>query len=107
MGERHDRVWWQSTVSRWRESGQTSEQFGAANGVHPSTLKWWGGLLRRHEAARAPALSLLRVEVAPAVVERETLTALVGPAELRIVVGTDAQYVGAVVAAIARAAARC
>jgi hypothetical protein len=52
-------------------------------------------------------LSLLRVEVAPAVVERETLTALVGPAELRIVVGTDAQYVGAVVAAIARAAARC
>jgi hypothetical protein len=40
-------------------------------------------------------------------VEPATLTALVGPAELRIAVGTDVDYVGAVVAAIARAAARC
>jgi hypothetical protein len=107
MRERHDRAWWAATVRDWERSGLTAAQYSADRGVHRSTLRWWRTTLRRGQAPQSASLALLRVEVPPSMVEPATLTALVGPAELRIAVGTDADYVGSVVAAIARAACRC
>lgn len=107
MRERHDRAWWTATVADWERSGLRAARYSADRGVHESTLWWWRTRLRRLSSPQSPSLALLRVEVPLSMVEPATLTALVGPAELRIAVGTDVDYVGAVVAAIARAAARC
>jgi hypothetical protein len=107
MRERHDRAWWTATVADWERSGLTAARYSADRGVHESTLRWWRTRLRRLPSPQSPSLALLRVEVPSSMIEPATLTALVGAAELRIAVGTDADYIGAVVAAIARAAARC
>ena len=114
MRTRHDRPWWQTTVTAWQGSGLTAEVFSAKRGINPTTLCWWRGRLAREAAEPASELTLLRVEVAeveairePAPAHSVLLCALVGPAELRIAIGTDPAYIGAVVAAIARAVQRC
>lgn len=110
MRSRRDRRWWQTTVAAWQGSGRSAEEFSAEHDLHPATLRWWRRRLEILAAEESEsALTVLRVEVAPSTPAPEpaALTALVGPAELRIAIGTDAAYVGAVVAAIARAVDRC
>ena len=108
MRTRHDRTWWQTTVAAWQTSGQSAEHFAAEHHCHPATLRWWRRHLEILAAEPVSTLTMLRVEVTSPVSEvvAGVLTAVVGPAELRITVGTDAAYVGAVVAAIA-GAMRC
>jgi hypothetical protein len=106
MRTRHNRLWWQTTVTAWQSSGVSAEVFSVGRDIHPATLRWWGHRLELDAAEPAPDLTLLRVEVAQSGIA-QPLTAVVGPAELRIAIGTDPAYIGAVVAAIARAVQRC
>lgn len=34
-------------MARWRRSGQTASEFSAAEGLRPSTLRWWSSALKR------------------------------------------------------------
>jgi hypothetical protein len=38
---------WVEEVSRWRASGQTSEQYANEHGLHPGTLAAWGSKARK------------------------------------------------------------
>ncbi len=38
---------WRRRVERWARSGQTAEEFAAAGGFHPATLRQWKYKLRR------------------------------------------------------------
>ena len=124
MFTRRNRPWWQATVAAWRQSGLTYREFAKAHDCHPATLNWWVRLLQReadelagaqNHSAPEPA-RLVRVALAPnppparqyVVADAcPTVVAIVGPAELRVAVGTDPGYVGVLVAAIARAVAPC
>lgn len=46
------RAEWAGRVQRWKESGQTKEEFAAANGCNAGTLGWWRSRLRKE--AREP-----------------------------------------------------
>jgi transposase-like protein len=105
-GQRHSRAWWREIIAKFISSGMSRFEFAARHGVHPESVRQW----RREFRNEAPTVgALVRVELAepapaaaPAVFE-----ASVGRAELRFAVGTDTAYVGALVAAIARAAQPC
>ncbi len=105
-GQRHNRAWWRKTIAEFNASGLSRFDFAAHRGVHPESVRQWR---RKVRDEGAPSASLVRVEVAEAapMAAPALLEAAVGPAELRFAVGTDATYVGAVVAAIARATGRC
>lgn len=108
MRKRHDRSWWQSTVTAWESSGQRAEAFGADHDVHPASLRWWRRRLELDGAEAPPAeFALLRVELAGGAPVPAVLCAIVGPAELRFEVGADVGYVAGLVAAIAQAVGRC
>ena len=105
-GQRHSHAWWRETIAEFNASGLRGLDFAARRGVHPESVRKWQRVFRQETT---PSGSLMRVELVetgpvstPAVFE-----ALVGPAELRFAVGTDTAYVGALVAAIARAARPC
>lgn len=107
MRPKRPRSWWQPIVADLQSSGLTVTRFAALHDVHPESLRHWRSKLAR-ESPTATGMTLLRVELAEvAPLAPQVLTAIVGPAELRVVIGTDPGYVGAVVAAIARAAQRC
>jgi hypothetical protein len=106
MGKHRDRVWWQQVISAWTCAVVGTREDGEQVGVSAASLYRWRSKLAVSEADSE--LSLLRVEVAELRPEcTRPLTAVVGPATLRFEVGTDAGHVGEVVAAIARAVARC
>jgi lambda repressor-like predicted transcriptional regulator len=63
--KRGTRKQWQQRVARWRRSGQTAREFSAAEGLHPSTLRWWSSALKR-EAPRAEFIEVAVPAVAPA-----------------------------------------
>ena len=70
---RGTRKQWEQRVARWRRSGQTANEFSTAEGLRPSTLRWWSSALKREEprahfvevmapaAALPPALSTIEV----------------------------------------------
>ena len=47
------KITWQRRVASWRASGQTADEFAAAQGLTASTLRWWASQLKR-EAATTP-----------------------------------------------------
>ncbi len=121
MHPRHNRRWWRDAVARWQQSALTAGQFAVANNICPDNFRWWRREIAR-EQAPAPAaehLQLVRVDVtglasvgdcvqaATAVLPPQMVLAHVGPAELRIAVGTDVAYVGALIAAIGQAVGPC
>jgi hypothetical protein len=97
------RSWWQATVARWKRSGLTAAEFGEREDVSPRTLRWWSSALScgtraergQAEMGPAPIEILLPAEQARAHVEIS-----VEGAVLRVEVGTDAAYVGALVQAL-------
>jgi len=106
MGKHRDRVWWQEVISAWAPEVVGAREYGEQVGVSAGSLYRWRSKLAVREADSE--FSLVRVEVAESPPEGTwSLTAVVGPATLRFEVGTDAGYVAEVVAAIARAVARC
>ena len=105
-GQRHNRAWWRETIADFSESGLSRCDFAARRGVHPESLRQWRRKIR-DEATSSGALVRVEVTEPAPRIGLPVLEAVVGPAELRFAVGTDATYVGAVVAAIARATGRC
>lgn len=105
-GQRHSSAWWRKTIAEFTASGLSRYDFAARRGVHPESVRQWR---RKFRDVAQPRAAMVRVELAePAPVAAPALLgAVVGPAELRFAVGTDASYVGAVVAAIAQATGRC
>jgi len=107
MRPKRPRSWWQTIVADFETSGLTVTRFAALHDLHPESLRHWRSKLAR-ELPAAGGMALVRVELAEvAPLAPQVLTAVVGPAELRVIIGTDPSYVGAVVAAIARAAQPC
>jgi transposase len=46
---RANRDEWRRRVARWAKSGKSAEEFAAAGGFHPATLRHWKYRLRRDE----------------------------------------------------------
>ena len=121
MHPRHNRRWWRDAVARWQQSSQTAGQFALANNVCPDNFRWWRREIAQEQAPTpvGDQLSLVRVEVTGLTAASDvadptatiavpaTVMACVGPAELRIAVGTDVAYVGALIAAIGQAVRPC
>ena len=61
---RGTRKQWEQRVARWRRSGQTAREFSAAEGVRPSTLRWWSSALKR-VAPRASFIEVVTPVAAP------------------------------------------
>jgi hypothetical protein len=99
-GQRHDLTWWRKTIADFTASGLSRQDFAKHRGVHPESIRQWHRKLRD---ASVPALVRVELPQATPAVSSAVLEIVVGPAELRFVVGTDTTYVGALVAAIARA----
>ena len=102
-GKRHNLTWWRKTIADFTASGLSREDFAKRRGVHPESIRQWHRRLRDESV---PTLVRVELPEATPAVSSSVLEVVVGPAELRFVVGTDTIYVGALVASIARAV-RC
>lgn len=43
---------WQQEVERWRESGETADAYGQANGLSVTSLRWWSWKLGPKKARK-------------------------------------------------------
>ena len=104
MSTIHRRPWWRETVAAQLQSGLSVKAYAEQIGVKPDTLYWWKRQLRDEPQSSS---SLVRVEViapTPLLPTQPTfMQATVGPAELRFGTDVEPAYLGALVAAIARA----
>jgi transposase-like protein len=94
---------WAKLIAKFEKSGQSLEQFCRPRDIKPKTLSWWRWQLRERDAARGQAKDVRMVEVAlahPVSPERSLVSIVVGDVSVNVEVGTDAQYVGALVAAL-------
>ncbi len=111
---RHDRGFWAELVAECA-AGSAVREVAERYGVEPRTLSWWRWKFdvepaqpRRRKAARRrkrDELQLLPVEVAVAAPSAAHMTSYVeiavGAAVVRFEVGTDLQYIAALVRGIA------
>ncbi len=101
--ERHSRSWWAQTVARWKRSGLSAAEFAAREGVVERTLRWWSSALRRDTRAlrgsqRIEPIAIELVPPTPTFASSGgTIEIEVGCARVRVEVGTDVTYVGALV----------
>lgn len=97
------RSWWKRTVSRWKSSGLTAAEFAAREDVSERTLRWWSSTLRRGTRAergsgeRTATIAPIEIEVPRAASRARHVEILVDGAVLRAEVGTDVEYVAALV----------
>jgi hypothetical protein len=104
MGARRTREGWAALVEKLDASGDSVQRFCTKHGVLVSTLKWWRWRLRSDRrratlAKRSPRLLAVDVvDVAP--LRPTTLLIAASGVELRVEVGTDVEYVGALVSAL-------
>lgn len=102
--EQRSRSWWKQTVARWKRSGLTAREFGAAEGVSPRTLSWWSSALRRGTRAQRGSSSITPIEIAlPTSSARAEVEIAVAGAVVRFASGTDAEYVAELVRRIGSA----
>lgn len=102
---RHARSFWEQRVAEV-ERGAPLEAVARRHGVNAKTLQWWRFELRRQsrEAAPAPVPTLLPVVVrgGPDSTRGGQVEIALGRAVMRVPVGTDVEYVAALVGAVAR-----
>ena len=96
------RSWWKRTVSRWKSSGLTAGEFAAREGVSERTLRWWSSALRRGTRAErgsteSAVLAPIEIEVPRATAGMRHVEIAIDSALLRVEVGADVEYVGALV----------
>jgi hypothetical protein len=99
---RRSRAEWAEIVAEYRGSGESVEKFAAKRGLRVSSLKWWCWRVR---GASTPRRSEARDEVRLVPVEVVGLAAracgpvmlAIADVEMRVDVGTDVAYVGALV----------
>ena len=102
--ERRSKEWWAATVARWRRSNASASAFAESADVNEATLRWWATQLSRGSRAEH-GLAVRPIEIAVpaagvAVSASETIDIVVGHATLRVRVGTNVDYVAALVMAM-------
>ena len=104
MGARRTREDWAALVEKLDTSAGSVARFCAKHRVRASTLKWWRWRLRnerRPVALAKPSTRLLAVDVIDvAPLRPATLVIATSGVEIRVEVGTDVEYVGALVSAL-------
>jgi hypothetical protein len=105
MGARRTREEWSGLVDELEASGDSLERFCAQRRVRVATLKWWRWRLRTAKRVSAQVaergVRLLAVDVVDrAPLRPAPIAVFVSGAELRVEVGTDVEYVGALVSAL-------
>jgi hypothetical protein len=118
MGARRSRAEWEEVVRAFATAGEPLETFCAKRRIRPETLKWWRWRLGaaaevRSSGARSSGLMTVRraakdvrlvpVDViVPAVTSARasTIEISLSDVEVRVEVGTDPVYVGALVGAL-------
>ena len=104
MGARRTREEWASLVEKLDASTDSVARFCRRHRVRASTLKWWRWRLRserRPAALTKPTTRLLAVDVIDvAPLRPTTLVIAASGMEVRVEVGTDIEYVGALVSAL-------
>lgn len=104
MGARRTRGEWSGLVDELGASGDSMQRFCAKHRIRVSRLKWWRwrlGSERSSAALARPGVRLLPVDVVDvAPLQPATLVVTISGAELRVEVGTDVEYVGALVSAL-------
>jgi hypothetical protein len=102
MGARRTRAEWSGLVDELEASGDSMQRFCAKHQIRIASLKWWRWRLRTERSSTAkPGVRLLPVDVVDVAALRPTsVLVAVSGAELRVEVGTDVEYVGALVSAL-------
>jgi hypothetical protein len=102
MGRR-GREFWTKVVDEYEgTSGETHVEFAARHGVEKATFERWLYLLRgeRSESATFDSVRLLPVQVTAGRVEQQVVVEMGDGLGLRVTVGTDPDYVAALVTAL-------
>jgi transposase-like protein len=101
MAERHTREFWQRLIDEV-EGGRSIEIVAKQHGVRPRTLVWWRWRVGQGPRKPKRKARLLPVVVRePAVVfEQPAVVVGVRDVSVRVTVGTDAEYVASLVAAL-------
>jgi hypothetical protein len=108
MGARRTREEWAGLVDELETSGNSVQRFCAKHRLRIASLKWWKWRLRSEPRSAALAKHGTRllpvdvVDVAP--IRATSIAVVVSDAEVRVEVGTDVEYVAALVSALR---ARC
>jgi hypothetical protein len=99
------RVWseWASIIGEYERSGESHEAFCSGRGLNVGTFRAW--LYRLRKASPLPEVALLPVELAKSAApltralapQATDVIVALGVVEVRFAVGTDVQYVGALV----------
>ncbi len=99
MPVRHDREFWERACREVRRGTRTAD-VARRLGVSARTLQWWSWKLRRQPTTEpAEFLPVVVAERAPAV-STAALDLEANGVRIRVELGTDVQYVAALVAAI-------
>ena len=101
--QRRRREFWTKVVDEYEgTSGETHGEFAARHRVEKATFERWLYLLRgeRSESAAANNVRLLPVKVAAGRGEQQVVVEMGGDLGLRVTVGTDTNYVAALVTAL-------
>jgi hypothetical protein len=98
---RRSRAQWASIVAEFRDSGESIAAFAAKRRLRVSSLKWWCWRVRDTNTTRPEGgdeVRLVPVDVVGlAARARQPVVVAIGDVEVRVEVGTDAAYVGALV----------
>ncbi len=103
MAVRKNREQWVAIVAAFERSSESTKKFCAKRRIRVASLKWWRWRLRDSRAAasalvRSDEVRLLPVDVIGLAAARANgVTIALSDMEVRIEVGTDITYVGALV----------
>lgn len=105
MAVRKNREQWVAIVAAFDQSGESLRKFCAKRRIRLASLKWWRWRLRDSDAAAAlvrkrksDEVRLVPVDVIGLAASRPTgVTIALSDVEVRVEVGTDVAYVGALV----------
>jgi transposase len=94
---------WRERVERWKQSGLSSQEFAAQEGItRPQTLAWWANEFKQRESGtgrgrRAPIVRLMKVSEMPSG-SRGADVEIVLPSGARVAVGAQSDEQALVVA---------
>ena len=106
MAVRKNREQWVAIVAAFEQSGESLRKFCARRRIRLASLKWWRWRLRDARTASAlvrksDEVRLVPVDVIGLAASRPTgVTIALSDVEVRVEVGTDVAYVGALVGAL-------
>lgn len=109
MGARRSRAEWEAIVRAFEQSGEALGAFCSKRRIRPGTLTWWRWRLGAPARATGPQrrtgddVRLVPVDIivpASTAARPTALVIAVSDVEVRVEVGTDPSYVGALVAAL-------